>query len=60
MITHQVIKNKKLKKKPRNGFCIISASIESLSLRDIYRGYRIFSLEVLQMVLLAFNCGLEI
>lgn len=43
----------------RNGVCIISANIESLSLKDIIQGYKMFSLEVLQIVLLTFNCGFE-
>lgn len=59
MITHQAIKKRKKNEIKRNGVCIISANIESLSLKDIIQGYKMFSLEVLQIVLLTFNCGFE-
>lgn len=59
MITHQAIKKWKKNEIKRNGVCIISANIESLSLKDIIQGYKMFSLEVLQIVLLTFDCGFE-
>lgn len=59
MITHQAIKKMNKNEIKRNGVCIISANIESLSLKDIIQGYKMFSLEVLQIVLLTFNCGFE-